>query len=113
MASAYAVELTDEAFSAYVALPTKRAFEGVDADLGRLGEFPYLGGEYRPIYHAAVPAFSCRVLYSGNYGIYYRVDEVSETVTVFAIEDQRRNPETRFSSYRHYLVTLDDEEQLR
>lgn len=104
----YTVILTDEAFSSYVALPTARLFAHVDKDLGLLETLPYLGQAYDPAYDAARPPFECRVLYCEHYGIYYRVNEEARTVTIFAIEDQRRNPLGRFASYEYSIMRLDE-----
>ena len=60
----------------------------------------------RPACNAAQPPFACRVLCCEHYGIYYRVDETDRAVTVFAIEDQRRNPLTRFESYEYAVEAL-------
>lgn len=103
---AFEVKLTDEAFYAYAALPTQRIFDHVDNDLDLLATSPELGQAYDPAYDAARPPFACRVLYCEHYGIYYRADETDRAVTVFAIEDQRRNPLTRFESYEYAVETL-------
>lgn len=100
----FEVVLTDEAFYAFAALPTERAFDHVDHDLSLLETTPELGQTYDPAYDATRPPFACRVLYCDRYGIYYRIDEAKHRVVVFAIEDQRRNPLTRFESYE-YAVT--------
>lgn len=92
----YEVRLTDAAFFAYASLPTERLYEHVGSDLGLLETTPRLGREYDPVYEAKRPPFPCRVLFCEHYGIYYRVDDESRTVVVFAIEDQRRNPLNRF-----------------
>ena len=81
-------------------------FDHVDGDLELLATFPEIGQAYDPAYEAMRPLFACRVLYCEHYGIYYRVDEASRTVTVSAIEDQRRNPLTRFESYEYAVTTL-------
>lgn len=103
---AFEVKLTDEAFYAYAALPTERVFAHVGNDLDLLSTSPELGQRYDPAYNAARPPFSCRVLYCEHYGIYYRIDEQERAVIVFAIEDQRRNPLTRFESYEYEVASL-------
>lgn len=105
-AIAFEVRLTDEAFYAYAALPTERVFAHVDNDLDPLAITPELGQVYDPAYDAAKPPFTCRVLYCEQYGIYYHVDETERAVIVFAIEDQRRNPLTRFESYEYEVASF-------
>ncbi|BAK45000.1 type II toxin-antitoxin system RelE/ParE family toxin [Eggerthella sp. YY7918] len=107
----YQVNMTDEAFYAYTALPTDRIFSHVDKNLSLLETTPELGHEYDPAYPAARPPFACRVLYCENYGVYYRIDTDTRTVVVFAIEDQRRNPLGRFSSYEYEVVSLPEDEK--
>ena len=38
------------------------------------------------------------VAYAGHYGIYYEVCETKRVVYVYYIEDQRRDPRSRFGS---------------
>ena len=95
-AGRFEVVLTDEAFYAYVALPSERVFEHVGEDLALLEITPFMGVAYDPVYETKRPPFPCRVLYCEWYGLYYRVDEGARQVVVFAIEDQRRNPSQRF-----------------
>lgn len=90
------VRLTDEAYFAYVDLPSDAVLARVDSLLETLGEFPWFGQEYDPAYPAARPPVPCRVAFCGRYGIYYRVLEDEGAVEVLAIEDQRRDPRSRF-----------------
>ena len=99
----YTVTMTDEAFYAYYALPSRRVVEHVKRNLRLLESSPDLGRVYDPAYEAKSPPSPCRVLYCGHYGIYYRVDDKAKTVTVIALEDQRRNPLDRFSSLKQAL----------
>lgn len=92
----YEVRLTDEAFYALASLPSDRLLEHVEHDLILLETTPYLGEKYDPAYEAACPPFPCRVLFCEHLGIYYSVDGAKQCVSVFAIEDQRRNPTERF-----------------
>ena len=80
-------------------IQTRRAYERVDSYRKILATFPYAGELYEPYYEAARPSAPCRCIsVSGTpFTLYYGTDEVSETVNVFAIEDQRRNPTDRFS----------------
>ncbi len=103
----FEIEVTDEAFLSYASIPSERVFSHVEADIGLLGTTPFLGREYDPVYEAARPDFPCRVLYCEYYGIYYRVDEAIRRVIVFAIEDQRRNPANRFTSYDYATASFD------
>ncbi len=98
------VALTDEAFYSYAAIPSEKAFARVGQDIGLLEHTPYLGRVYDPAYDASRPPFPCRVLYCGHYGIYYRVDEDAERVTVFAVVDQRRDLERRFASREYGII---------
>ncbi len=107
----FAVELTDEAFFSYVSIASERLFEHVDTDIGLLETNPYLGRVYDPVYDAARPDFPCRVLYCEHYGIYYRVDDKLHRIVVFAIEDQRRNPKSRFSHYGYEILPLDPRDE--
>ncbi len=106
----FEVRLTDEAFFTFEAIPSNRQFEHVKNDIGLLKTTPCLGSAYDPIYKAAKPPFPCRVLYCEQFGIYYTVDEANAAVTVFTIEDQRRNPAGRFGSIKYGLVELPDDE---
>lgn len=106
----FEVVLTDEAFYAYASIPSDRAFDHLDADLKLLETTPELGRVYNPAYKATRLPFPCRVFYCEQYGIYYRVDKDERTVLVFAIEDQRRNPENRFSAYEYAVTRIDVDE---
>lgn len=108
-AQPFVVSLTDDSFYSLTALPSKMLYEHAVKDLKLLETTPFLGRVYDPVYNASRPPFQCRVLYCAHYGIYYTVDSQEHTVLVFALEDQRRNPETRFSSMEHYVVSLDEE----
>lgn len=103
---AFGVKLTDEALYAHAALPAQRIFDHLDNDLDLPATSPELSQAYDPACNAAQPPFACRVLYCEHYGICYRVDETDRAVTVFAIEDQRRNPLTRFESYEYAVEAL-------
>lgn len=105
---AYQVILTDEAFYALTALPSDRLFQHVSHDLELLETTPELGRVYDPVYEAVTPPFACRVLFCENYGIYYRLNSETRTLTVFAIEDQRRNPLGRFAAYEYAVTSLDE-----
>lgn len=108
----YQVILTDEAFYAFSTLPSERLFCHIDNDLGLLETTPELGREYDPVYDAVRPPFPCRVLYCEQYGIYYKLDDESKTVLVFAIEDQRRNPARRFDTFEYGIVGIEPAEDV-
>lgn len=99
--SRYELLLADEAFCAYVSLPSDSLFARVDYDLDLLRSFSELGKKYDPAYDAARPSFDCGVLCCGQCGIYCRVDDGSRRVVVFVTVDQRRNPKTRFDGYEY------------
>lgn len=92
----YAVQMTDEAVYAYARIPSDDVYRRMGELLGNLASFPRYGQEYDPYYDASRPPAPCRVAFCGRYGIYYHVDDESHTVTVLAIEDERRDPKTRF-----------------
>lgn len=94
----YEVALTDEAVYAYASIALDRIYERVGELIGTLAQFPYYGQVYEPYYAAAQLPVPCRVLFCAQYGIYYCVDDATRTVTVLAIEDERRDPRRRFSA---------------
>lgn len=103
----FKIALTDEAYFAYASLPSERLLKRMTNDIGLLACTPLLGRTYNPAYEAKRPPFPCRVLYCEHYGIYYGVNDDESLVTIFAIEDQRRNPRKRFSSFEYGLERLD------
>lgn len=105
--ASYEVLLTDEAYLAYVALTSDRVFEHVTHSMELLEASPLLGQVYDPAYEAKRPPFSCRVLFCEHYGIYYLVDESELTIHIVAIEDQRRDPLNRFSSFVYAVESFD------
>lgn len=105
----YAVVMTDEAFYAYSSISSDRVFNHVDHDLELLGTTPEMGRIYDPVYEACKPPFECRVFYCEYLGIYYRVNDETKEVVVFAIVDQRVGPNNRFSSFEYGIETLEGE----
>ena len=75
-------------------------------DLDLMGLFPELGKKYDPVYDATRSPFDCGVLYCEQYGIYYRVNDSSRRVVVFAIVNRCRNPKTRFDGNEYDAVGL-------
>lgn len=92
----YEVILSDAARAEYSNIASKRDFAKVDKVLQLLDTVPEIGRLYDHDYPAARPPFPMRVAYAGNYGIYYVIEEDSRRVAVLFIEDQRRNPLSRF-----------------
>ena len=80
-----------------VRIPSNADYNEVKRMLRALGIIADAGSVYDPAYEAAKPPVECRVVYAGHYGIYYTSEDPGSPVVVFAIEDQRRNPKTRFS----------------
>ena len=105
----YTVELTDEAFYAYATLTSERLFDHMGNSLGLLASCPELGQVYNPAYPTAMPDLPCRVLFCEHFGIYYRIDQEALLVRVLAIEDQRRDPATRFSRFEYGVVRLEED----
>ena len=91
----YSIKLTASAAESYQALggsAKRKANNALDA----LAIAPGLGMVYDPYYEAARLPFEVRVVYAGNYGIYYDYD-----VYVRFIEDERMDPLNRFSARIH------------
>ncbi len=92
----YRVELTQEALLAYTHIRSKKLARRVDEVFDLLQQFPWIGKEYEPLYPVNQVPFDLRVISADRYGIFYVVDESSETVIIYFIEDWRRNPKDRF-----------------
>ncbi len=107
-APSFAVEVTDEAYLDLLALPSDGLLERMGRFLKLLATTPFLGRVYDPAYEAKQPPVKCRVLFCGNYGIYYEVNENALTVTILAIEDQRRDPLNRFSRYDYAIEAVSE-----
>ena len=93
----YAVLLADEAVRAYSQVKAKDDLRHIDKVLDILDTVPEIGSPYDPVYEAARPPFEVRVAYAGHYGVYYRILEAARQVHVYFIEDQRRDPLSRFA----------------
>ena len=50
------------------------------------------------MYEAAKPEEPVLVAYAGHYGIYYDVSDEHDEVHIYYIEDQRRDPLSRFKA---------------
>jgi len=83
---------------AYKAIRAKVDLAAVNRSIEILGTLPYLGRAYDPVYEAAKPPFDLLVAYASHYGIYYVVEEEQHQIHMYFIEDQRRDPMTRFGS---------------
>lgn len=92
----FEVSLTDEAVYAYAEIPSDRVYGRIGMLLDFIATHPYYGREYNPAYEAAMPPIPCRVFYCERYGVYYHVDGGERTITVLAIESQRKDPMGRF-----------------
>lgn len=103
----YEILFADEAYLAYVDLPSDRIFERITHNIELLEYSPLLGHVYDPAYEAKQPPVPCRVLYCEQYGIYYSVDDETETIYILAIEDQRRDPKNRFSSFVYAIESFE------
>ena len=62
-----------------------------------LESFPYLGRRYDLPGNKESGGTPYRILFAGNYGIYYVVYEKAQKVWIEYIEDQRRDPNLRFT----------------
>lgn len=91
------VIVTREALFQLANIPSNADYDKVKKMMDVLGAIADAGSKYDPAYEAAKPPVECRVVYAGHYGIYYTSDPSPSPVVVFSIEDQRRNPEQRFS----------------
>ena len=91
------VIVSDEALVQLIAIPSNEDYARVMKTLRLLETIPCAWPVYDPAYEAARPPVECRVAYAGHYGIYFEgADDPESPVRVFAIEDQRRDPERRF-----------------
>ena len=68
----------------------------IDKVLCVLDTVPGIGRTYDPLYEAARPDEPVMVVYAGHYGIYYEASDELGEVHVYYIEDQRRDPLSRF-----------------
>lgn len=92
------VVVTDEAQIQLSHITSKVDQSAVKHALLSLKVIAEAGHSYDPVYEAALPPVECRVIYAGNYGIYYFIDHYSRVV-ILAIEDQRADPRKRFSLF--------------
>lgn len=92
----YDVLMTDEALYGLADVRPDRVYQRLGELIPALASFPRYGQAYDPYYVAACPPVPCRVFYCGPYGVYYTVDDEGRTVTVLAVEDERRDPRRRF-----------------
>ena len=95
-APTYQVFLTENAKQARNYIHSKTAIEKIKKILRILDTLPEIGRVYDPDYEAMRLPFEVRAAYAGRYGVHYTVDESEQTVIVFAIKDQRKNPLNRF-----------------
>lgn len=95
---AYEVRLSNNALYVHLNITSETAAQKVEKVLELLQSFPELGHVYEPLYTAAQTPFTMRVIYAGTYGIYYDIDDAAQIVNIDFIEDQRRDPESRFTN---------------
>lgn len=98
----YDVVLSNDALFVYLNITRAADAEAIDNILALLGCFPYLGHLYDPLYEAARLPFDLYVMHAGHYDIYYEVSEELKTVSIIFIEDQRRDPNNRFSDIQRF-----------
>ena len=94
----YEVILSPTAIRTIANVTSKMDRARIDRVLCILDTVPGIGREYDPMYEAARPEEPVMVVYAGHYGIYYEVSEENSEVHVYYIEDQRRDPLSRFKS---------------
>ena len=94
-----AVVLAESAAEALDAIESRADAVAVARRLRALRTFPEIGSVYDPEYQAARPDHQVLVTYAGHFGIYYVYDPALRDGTVYVewIQDERRNPMTRFS----------------
>lgn len=97
LTSTYELRITGSAAIAFRQMTSLLDFEQAESAVRLLEAIPEIGRCYDANYAAARPPMSVMVVYAGNYGIYYTVEEKAKRVTVRYIEDQRRDPFGRFS----------------
>ncbi|MEG0620864.1 MAG: hypothetical protein RR477_07025 [Raoultibacter sp.] len=63
---------------------------------------PGIGALYRPAYAAAMPPMPCQwtAVPFAHFALYYIVDETAKTVTLYYLDNTKRNPLTRFTDTR-------------
>lgn len=94
----YEVIISPTALEAMVRITSKADRERIDKVLCILDTVPGIGRVYDPLYEAARPEEPVMVVYAGHYGIYYEASDVRDEVYVYYIEDQRRDPLSRFGA---------------
>lgn len=90
------IVMTDEALYAYSEIPSSSVYARIGTLIDFLADHPFYGQEYDPAYKAAMPPIDCRVFFCARYGVYYHVEIEDRVITIVAIEDQRRDPLSRF-----------------
>ena len=92
----YGTWLSEFAVTSMLAV-SESAYAKLDDAIRLLCSHPGLGVAYDPLYDAAKPPIPVRVLYVENYGIYYTIDDEHRLIRVHFIEDQRMDPNLRFT----------------
>lgn len=92
----YEVIVSPTALEAMANIASRADRARIDSVLCILDTVPGIGRTYDPLYEAAKPEEPVMVAYAGHYGIYHEVSDEREEVYVYYIEDQRRDPLSRF-----------------
>lgn len=97
---AYAVEYTEYVVDFIIDnVESEAVYNRIDSCRDLLAQFPSIGKPYDPVYPAARPPFSCRVIAVPDtpFSLYYLKDDAVEQVVVFYVEHQASNPAYRFA----------------
>ena len=94
----YEVIIAPTAFETMASIESKADRKRIDKVLRVLDTVPGIGRAYDPLYEAAKPEEPVLVAYAGHYGIYYDVSDEHDEVHIYYIEDQRRDPLSRFKA---------------
>lgn len=95
----YEVIISPSALKTMTRITSKADRARIDKVLCILDTVPGIGRTYDPLYEAAKPEEPVMVAYAGHYDIYYDVSDEYREVYVFSIEDQRRDPLSRFRAH--------------
>ncbi|MBC5585620.1 hypothetical protein H8S61_15650 [Eggerthella sp. NSJ-70] len=94
----YEVIISPTALEAISTIASRADRARIDKVLSILDTVPGIGRTYDPVYEAARPKEPVMVAYAGHYSIYYEVSDDRGEVHIYYIEDQRRDPLSRFSA---------------
>lgn len=94
----YEVIVAPSALETITSIASKADRARIDRVLCILDTVPGIGRTYDPMYEASRPEEPVMVAYAGHYGIYYEISDERSEVYVYYIEDQRRDPLSRFGA---------------